>query len=127
VGRIALPDATVFAHHGWAPALRWYLRTLRPAVEPEDATVEIDPVTVPDSESDPDHKFEFDFEESWIPRLDAVDPGIALRYLLTAQVWGGIRTRAATILVTRSGPSAPTVILPPAAMPCRDAIMSKSD
>jgi hypothetical protein len=117
VNRIVPADATVFANHGWAPALRWYLRALRPVADPEVATVQLDPVIAPDSESDEDHKFEFDFEESWVPQVDAIDPESALRYLFTAQVWGKVRTRRVTILVTRSGPSAPTVILPPAAMP----------
>jgi hypothetical protein len=97
--------------------LRWYLRALRPVIDPEDATVQLDPITTPDSESDAAHKFEFDFEESWAPEIDSLDPGIALRYLFTSHIWSDLRTRGVTILLTRSGPSAPTVILPPTAMP----------
>ena len=68
-----------------------------------------------DARASEDHRYEFDFEESWKPRVADLDAVKALRYLMTAQVWGDVSARQIVIAVTRVNPWAPTVIMSPGA------------
>lgn len=98
---------------GSAPALRWYLRGLRPAASAESATVAVNVDMSGPAGTSADHNFAFDFEESWQPQTATLDAARAIRYLLAARVWGPVTTRGVAITVRPGGPTAPTVILTP--------------
>jgi len=108
-------DATVafIGAGGPAPALHWYLRALRPTASADSATVVVNVDPVASTATGADHGFEFDFEESWQPRIEALDAARTLRYLFAARVWGPVTTRSAVITVRPAGASAPTIILTP--------------
>lgn len=107
-------DATVFLSGEWPPALRWYLRTLGPALNPDAAAVVVDlaPATEGSAEAD---KYQFDFEQSWEPQFRTVDARQLLRYALTGRLWGDVKASAVGITVRPPSTSAPTVILAPGA------------
>jgi uncharacterized protein (TIGR03663 family) len=124
-------DATVFLSGEWPPALRWYLRALRPALNPDTAAVVVDLAPATEGSADAD-KYQFDFEQSWegpqvrtagrdtAPRsFDGAPAPVGARqllhYALTSRIWGHVEGRAVGITVRPSSTSAPTVILAPGA------------
>lgn len=115
-------QASVYFHEAadrsGTPALRWYLRALTPAEDADTASVVVNvggsQTATADSGSEP--RYEFDFEEAWRPDLRALDGSRALRYLLTAQLWGPVAITPAVIIVRSTGAFSPTIILPPGAL-----------
>jgi len=114
-------QASVYFHESGArsgtPALRWYLRSLTPIDDADAASVVVDiggsQTATADSGSEP--FYEFDFQEAWQPDLRGLDAARALRYMLTAQLWGSVAITPAVITVRSTGASSPTIIMPPGA------------
>ena len=105
-------DESAYVTGEWPPALRWYLRTLRPALNPGVATVYVNlkPPVVP---ADLPHTYQFDFEQAWRPLIGEADLGSAIRFVFTARVWSPVESRTVSVTVRPPSGSGPTVILPP--------------
>jgi hypothetical protein len=119
--RFSRTQASVYFHESGArsgtPALRWYLRSLTPADDADMASVvvEVGVTQTVSADLGSEPRYEFDFEEAWQPDPDELDTARALRYLLTAQLWGPVAITPAVITVRSTGASSPTIILPPGA------------
>lgn len=105
-------DESVYITGDWPPALRWYLRTLRPAINPGAATVYVNlkPPAVP---ADLPHTYQFDFAQVWHPLIGEAELGSAVRFVFTARAWSPVETREVSVTVRPPSSSGPTVILPP--------------
>lgn len=112
--RTSPADNSAYLTGKWPPALRWYLRTLRPAIMPGAAAVYVN-LTPPPIPLDLPHTYQFDFEQSWRPRISQAGFGDAIRFVFTGRVWGPVESRAASVTVRPPSGSGPTIILPPPA------------
>ena len=88
---IAPKDATVYFQTD-APALRWYLRELRPVTRPCDCIGYCQCATRNDGsdgskEAASLRHFDFDYAMSWPLNWSGLTPGSALRYVFTDQAW----------------------------------------
>jgi hypothetical protein len=75
-----------------APALRWYLRELRPVRDPAIAAVTVSTPPVSDGsdvskEAAGLRHFDFDYAMSWPLNWSGLTPGSALRYVFTGRAW----------------------------------------
>jgi hypothetical protein len=107
-------SATVFLSDAkaWPPALRWYLRSLRPVTSPQSAAIVVS-VGAPVG-GDVGLASPVDYEESWTPELGKLTPIRGLRYFFTQRSWGEPVIRSALIEIgPDTGGAAPTLILPP--------------
>jgi uncharacterized protein (TIGR03663 family) len=98
-----------------APALRWYLRSLTAARDPESAAVIVDVGGSAKAVNDADDTatYAFDAELGWWPSLSSLDTTRTLRYVLTAEVWEPIMAEPALITLRATGASSPTIIMTP--------------
>jgi Dolichyl-phosphate-mannose-protein mannosyltransferase len=97
-----------------APALRWYLRELRPVKEAAIAAVTVGPPSANDgskgsgtSGSSEVRRFDFDYAMSWPLTWSALTPASALRYIFTGEAWANPVTAAVRITSHPSNPSTP--------------------
>jgi hypothetical protein len=107
-------NATVFLSdtRPWPPALRWYLRSLRPVTSPQSAAIVVS-FGAP-AGGDVVRAMPVDYEESWTPELGKLSLISGLRYFFTQQRWGEPVIRSAFIEIgPDTGGPAPTLILPP--------------
>jgi len=107
-------DESAYLAGEWPPAMRWYLRTLRPSANPDAATVYVD-MKPPPIPADLPHTFQFDFEQSWHPNIGDAGFVSVLRFVFTARIWGPVESRAVSVTLRPPSGSAPTLILPPSA------------
>lgn len=112
--RIAQSNITVFHEDQWPPALRWYLRVALPVASVGAARLLVD--TQPTKIAVPEDSAvsQFEYEESWSPRLVDLNWRRTLAYLLLQRPWGEMTSRSATLeIMSPSEAPAPTMILPP--------------
>jgi hypothetical protein len=85
---IAPKDATVYFQTD-APALRWYLRDLRPVRDPAIASVTVSGPSANIGAKDAAglRHFDFDYAMSWPLHWSGLTPGSALRYAFTGKAW----------------------------------------
>lgn len=88
---IAPKDATVYFQTD-APALRWYLRELRPVKDPAIAAVTVGAPSASDGSDGPKNEaglrhFDFDYAMSWPLNWSGLTLGSALRYVFTGEAW----------------------------------------
>lgn len=108
-------NATVFkADDGaWPPALRWYLRGLRPVTSQDGAAVVVATNGLSSSDG-ATSAARVAYEESWNAEPAGLSADRALLYFFTQRAWGELITRSALIAPgPRAGSAAPTIILPP--------------
>ncbi|HTT75079.1 MAG TPA: glycosyltransferase family 39 protein [Candidatus Binataceae bacterium] len=105
-------DATSYFHLE-APAVRWYLRGLRPVKNPAIAAVDVGPPLAgrgPEGGSGGSaglRRFDFDYAVTWPLTWSSLTPTSALRYIFTDEAW--VRPLAAPITIT-SRPSNPPAL-----------------
>ncbi|MGH7947929.1 MAG: hypothetical protein ACREQF_01735, partial [Candidatus Binataceae bacterium] len=102
------------------PAMRWYLRSLARAENPDDANISVAPLGAKSAAAPapPEERYEFALEENWTPDLGSLDAAAALRFFSTARAWSDVNLREAVIAVrARTAAGAPTVIFTPPPQP----------
>jgi hypothetical protein len=111
--------ATVYFDGDIAPAIRWYLRDLRPVATQQAASVIVSSrVAMPDGESRHEDSndvniYRFGATERWSPDYTTLDAWRALRFVLTGGVWSDVTFDEVTIAARPAGVSAPTANLTP--------------
>jgi hypothetical protein len=106
-------DATVYFSTE-APALRWYLRGLRPVTDPAIAAVSVDPPSANGSngsgagETAGVRRFDFDYAMSWPLAWRSLSAAAALRYIFTDRAWASPVAAAVSITARPSHPLALT-------------------
>ena len=98
-----------------APALRWYLRGLRPVKEAAIAAVTVETPSANDrskggvsSGSSELQRFDFDYAMSWPLTWSGLTPALALRYIFTGEAWANPVAAAVRITAHPSNLPAPT-------------------
>lgn len=105
-------DATVFFNID-APALRWYLRGLRPVKDQALAAVKVNPPSTNDgsksggSEAAGLRRFDFDYAMTWPLTWGGLTPVSAQRYVFTGAAWTKPVATSVTITSRPSNPPAP--------------------
>jgi hypothetical protein len=108
-------NATVFkADDGlWPPALRWYLRELRPVTSQDTAAIVVATNGL-GTNGGTTSAARVDYEESWTADTAGLTAERALLYFFTQRAWGYVTIRSALIEAgPQAGMAAPTIILPP--------------
>ncbi|HUY26775.1 MAG TPA: hypothetical protein VMV27_05100 [Candidatus Binataceae bacterium] len=111
----ALPDD--------APALAWYLRELEPANTSAGAGVVATRITSGTSLAERS-RYQFGFEERWIPDFGKLTAANAARFFLTARVWSEVEINdmALEVAAPASAPSAAAAVSPsPTATPAANS------
>ncbi|HVA79742.1 MAG TPA: hypothetical protein VNF29_02325 [Candidatus Binataceae bacterium] len=112
----ALPDD--------APALAWYLRELEPANTSAGAGVVATRITSGTSSAERS-RYEFGFEERWIPDFSKLTAANAARFFLTARVWSEVEINDMALEVAAPA-SAPSAAAPGSPSPTATPTMNSS-
>ena len=109
-------NRTVYHDGGWPPALRWYLRDLRPIESISDARVVVDTNQPSKLNLDPARTTQFEYVESWIAVPASLNNRRALRFFFLQEPWSAITAHPVALEVRPQGSgNAPTLIVPPSA------------
>jgi len=107
-------DATVYFYAD-SPALRWYLRDLRPVADPAAATVIVGAATAKagSNENPKRQVFRFAYAETWPLDSSKLSPAKALRFIFTGSAWADPVASEVTITAP-SASSFSSELAPPA-------------
>ncbi len=110
-----------------APAVRWYLRAISPAVAGAAATIAVNaPAPDPASESGSAESSQFVLEQQWSPSMRAMTARDALRYFLSGRAWTAVNGREIALTVKAPEKPAPSAGAQPSAPPSAAASATPS-